>query len=600
MKILLASFLIGLCLVGVSSAEISHYSRNEISIKFDGKVKKTSIHTHYYIFGDVDPEKFSNRQIAVPHLGELRNVLITIKGKEPKAKEYTKKDGILLSASQPFELVSDSKFYQWDFDKIEPGTEIDCLFELEERDGLGGDYLAAVEDLPVDTTLITISYPKDKWRLKYSIDRGEPVRTDSLQKMTFTWYNLKARNKFEKAPTDFLPGLWYLFESKTDKADIHEWQDVYRWAQEQLVTSQTAIDTAKMLAIASTPEQILAAIDKQCHYVAIEIGKGSYVPSLPDDVWSKGYGDCKGLANLFMNWIRIAGYQSWQVLVLASDDYYGNIDFPSQGMFNHMIAAYITSKGDTAYQDLTAEYCPLGYLPTQLFGCLAYPILPNANPRRLGTAPIEPDTLSIVINGDMTPDGILVGKTNLRMKGREPLQWKWLYDYTRTLDKEKVTRGFVEAMLPTCTFRKIVEDSAASDEIKLTGDINIRRFAVDRDSVVAFKPWGLEFLRDVIKPDTSRYWPTVLKRNLLCQVSYQVQLAQPVYSLAKEKSAGLDYDNFSYKILNRSHDDSLLVQLELYLPPKTFSPQELSTYLDNKKSLLRALDGEATFLRNKP
>jgi hypothetical protein len=519
------------CLTGIVSAETSHYARKEVAVKFDGKGTRITVSSKLIIADDVNPQDYSYQREAVPLFGELKDAQITVNSGGAKPRIFKKKNALIISDRPAYALVSDAKYYAWDLGKIEPGCEIECRYELEDPEAQGGNFIPMIAEVPVDTAIVTISFPADKWRLKYSLDRGEPAYIDSTKKAIFTRYDLPGRDKspYKKAPHDFLPGIWYLFESRTGKQDISDWNDVYLWANEKMGDAVSRLDSSKMISVASSPQEILSDIDKQCHYVAIEIGKGSYVPDPSDDVWSRGYSDCKGLATLFINWMKAAGYNTWQVLVLADDNYYGNIDFPSPGMFDHMIAAYVTPAGDTAYQDLTAEFCPLGYLPTELYGSLAYPLRPNARPFRLGALPKEPDTLAILVEGDMSPDGILVGTLNLRMKGRGALEWNYLHGYTRTIDKEKMIRSMLEKMMPTVVFRKIDEDSTETDEVSLTGPINIRRFCIQRDSVTVFKPWSFEFLRGNLEFDTSRTWPTILKRNMLYEIGYRVRLNEPVH-----------------------------------------------------------------------
>jgi hypothetical protein len=586
---------------GIASAGVSHYSRQEVAVTFDGKSVEMTISFNLLISDDVNPQDYSMQRVGVPLFGKLKNALITVKAREPKPRVFHKKNALVVSNRPPYALVSDAQYYAWDLGKIEPGCEIECRYEIEDPEGMGGSYIPMMAEIPVDTAIVTIAFPANKWRLKYSMDRGEPAFVDSTDKAVFTRYDLPARDKslYKKAPRDFTPGIWYLFESKTDKQDISEWNDVYLWAREKMGDGVSILDSAKSVSVASSPDEILSAIDRQCHYVAIEIGKGSYVPDRSDDVWSRGYSDCKGLATLFINWMRAAGFDAWQVLVSADDDNYGNIDFPSPGMFNHMVAAYVTPAGDTAYQDLTAEFCPLGYLPTELYGSLAYPLRPDAKPIRLGALPKEPDTLAILVEGDMSPDGILVGTMNLKMKGRTALQWNYIHAYTRTIDKEKMLRSMLEQIMPTVVFRKIEEDSSQTDEVDVSGPINIRRFRIQRDSVNVFKPWNFEFLRANLESDTSRTWPTILKRNMLYEISFRVRLNEPLGTGPIADSTGQGYEEFSYSLMNNSHDDSLLVGLKLYLPSTILSPELFNSYIDERKELLREIENEVTFRRFK-
>jgi hypothetical protein len=590
MKITFRILLFLAALSGPVMAEVSRYTKDETMIKFNGKSTHITVSSHIIVFEDANPDDYSLQQIAVPHNGELKKALITVTAKKSKPKIYQKKDAILMSWRESYELTSDAMYYQWDLEKIEPGSEIDCYFEIEDQDALGGKFMSVVNRLPVDSSIITISFPANKWRLKYSLDRKKPVYFDSVNNVTMTWHNLHSRDGYENTPQDFMPGLWYLFESKTNETDISEWQDVYLWAEKRFGDDLSFSEPSKMLAISSSPEQILSSIFKQCHYVAVELGKGWYVPTASDYVWSRGYGDCKGLATLFVNWMRAAGYNAWPVLVRASDDYYGNEDFPSPFLFNHMIAAYTSQSGDTVFQDITAEYCPLGYLPRQHYGCLAFPLVNNAHPVRLGVEPTAPDTISIQIPGEMTEDGTLVATIDIDIKGQPALLWNWKNTHSRNVDIGAAAKLLLESILPTVAIASVSVDSSRADVVHLSSDINIRRFCLKRDTLTTFKTWGFKFLHEDIKSDSESIWPMYLRRNITYKVAYRIRLYRPVYAVNKD--GGSENDVFSYNVANSSHDDSLIIDFSLRDFPASLPPEAFEKYQENRNIMLRALENE--------
>jgi hypothetical protein len=597
MKIIWFILLGAICLNPSLKALSSHYSNSRIDINFNGKNKKIIYTSHLEIYDDVDCDYYRYARMPVPHNGNIDDAVITVTPSDGKKKEFGKRDAYLESNSEEYILASDDKTFDWDLGKITPGTKIDYRYEIKDNDARGGGYISILENLPVDTTIISIKFPSDKWRLKYSIDNSQSVFFDSTDQAIFAWHNMPGRDKssYKKAPRDLMPGLWYLFESKKGEEDISDWPDVYKWAEERLGSDISLGDSAKMLEIASTPEQILAAIYKRCHYVAVELGKGWYIPESSDEVWGKGYGDCKGLAMLYVNWMKVAGYQASPVLVLSNETSFGNTEFPSPFIFDHMIASYITSSGDTAYQDITAEYCPLGYLPNHLNGCLAFPLRAGSMPFRLGPMPPQPDIMAILITGQLTSDGILVGSMDMKLKGREALLKNWLGNQTRNIDKAQRTAAFLETMIPKATILHISQDSVGQAEMDVHADLTVRRFFFEKDSLAVFRPWIFNFIAGNAEADSSRSWPTILRNNDFYKIEYRIKHDYHLGRQDTVRSISQKYVEFSYEIQDVSHDDSLILDFSLYLPPLDLSPEAYARYIDERRNMARDLDDAVIF-----
>ena len=104
-------------------------------------------------------------------------------------------------------------------------------------------------------------------------------------------------------------------------------------AMQQKVTELTAgiSDPLKKM-------QVLAAyVQQQIRYVAIEIGIGGLQPHPAADVFKHQYGDCKDKATLLSAMLKLAGIDSYYVMI-DTDRGIVNPDFPSlRG--NHMIMA---------------------------------------------------------------------------------------------------------------------------------------------------------------------------------------------------------------------------------------------------------------------
>lgn len=153
----------------------------------------------------------------------------------------------------------------------------------------------------------------------------------------------------EKVPmTGTLEGLygWYhslVMELKNDTTELKKF-------------------TQKLIADKSTDDEKIKAIyywvQDNIRYIAFEDGLAGFKPEECADVFNNRYGDCKGMANLMVNMLKVAGYDARRVWIGTR---HLNYDYstPSLAVDNHMIAAIKKNTG-FVFLDGTESYCPYG------------------------------------------------------------------------------------------------------------------------------------------------------------------------------------------------------------------------------------------------
>jgi len=107
----------------------------------------------------------------------------------------------------------------------------------------------------------------------------------------------------------------------------------------------------------------LAAIEKNVRYAGVEVGEGSIVPRVPQQVLTLKYGDCKDKATLLVAMLRAAGLNANVGLLRAGTGLDVHPDLPSLSEFNHAI---VRVDGDEPmWVDPTDEFSPAGVLSLQ-------------------------------------------------------------------------------------------------------------------------------------------------------------------------------------------------------------------------------------------
>ncbi len=570
-------------------AQESHYIYNNILIKFDGKSTKFIAESSKLLFNDVDLEDYREEKLPTGHNLTIANAQIIISNPKSKTKRFKLKDAIFVADRSDYVLASDAGVYSWDLGKIDPGDELYFNYESSIKEDYWGGYFSVIESIPVDSSKITIEFPHGKWRLKYSIDNNPIQYTDDPKNAVFIWHKLQAstRPELKNAPADVLPGIWISFESLKNEKDYSDWNDVNEWAAERFDKNGSFMYPDSMLAIARTPESILSAIAAKCHYVAIEIAEGGYVPSPSDDVWSKGYGDCKGLAMLFVNWMKAAGFKAWPVLVLADRSRIGNELFPSPYQFNHAIAAYEMKDGDTSYQDITAEYCPLGYLPRDLFGSLAFPISSNSKPILLGTFPDTPDTISFTISGDLDNSGTLTGILKARIEGEPALRLNWLNRSSKTISGDEVFKSFLEHSLPKASCFNIKRDSTTNSIISFSAKILQNNFSYIRDNYTIFRPWQLDFFNRETKIDSSLTWKKFQFSNQIVELKYEIRVANNGHSNSADSVIEKSFNGLKYSTRNHFKGDSVGFNMIMSFTPQIMTPPKYWQFQSDWRTMIK-------------
>jgi hypothetical protein len=570
----------------------SAFLSRDIVIEFGGKKKIQSYSDEIAVEDDIAEDEFRHFYIFLPFQGKIKSVELSLVRDGSVIREQDLKDSEKYIYHADYTLASDYYYYLWDLGALDPGDIINRRYRKELDDASYGDYEPILNSIPVDKATVTIRYPVDDWSLEYCIDNGDILIESDMGEMVFEWENLPGLDDsdYEKSPLDVRPGIWYSFISKKGERDFSDWNSVYEWARDFCQGTSLTDRDRDLLNIANTPREIFSKMIHECRYVAVEIDEGRFKPMPAAKVWEQGYGDCKALANLFVNWLRLAGYEAWPVLVRSRNSFMGNPDFPSPYQFDHEIAAFIADNGDTVYQDLTAESIPFGHLPIGLYGDFALPLKENAEPLRLPYSPREPDTIRYSISGVIDESFDLKGRIEYRSRGQRAIRNIWRSrNVQKGVDRESIIKSDFESVMKGAVFNNIEEHFQGDSVIIRTAEIRKRNIGFLLDSLVILKPWIMDYLSYDVKTDTNRTWPTILRRNVVYITEYRCKLNGVLLAELINNSIPSVPDDFEFDFIDGSHDDSLKIKTILYLPPKILEPDAYLSYTDRRSMISETL-----------
>lgn len=158
------------------------------------------------------------------------------------------------------------------------------------------------------------------------------------------------------------------FQSKGEELKgFDKIDDVYKWNNrlygmagndKDKLTPQLAKITQAKITDLDKIKAIYYWVQDNIRYIAYEDGYSGYIPSSAQDVMSKKYGDCKGMANLLTELLKMAGYDAHFTWIGTRALPYLQ-SMPALCVNNHAICT-LNYGGKTYYLDGTESYVPLG------------------------------------------------------------------------------------------------------------------------------------------------------------------------------------------------------------------------------------------------
>jgi hypothetical protein len=236
------------------------------------------------------------------------------------------------------------------------------------------------DEYPVMKKEINVTIPN--WlniELKeFNFEGNKIVKTKTVNANNSTSYNYVLENVPAFYKDDNAPGNSYIYPhiliiAKSFKIDDKETMlfnstaDLYKWYKSlvDLMKDDVSVFEAKvkeLTASAKTDEEkiknIYYWVQDNIRYIAFEDGIAGFKPDESNNVFQKRYGDCKGMANLIKQMLKIAGFDArltWIGTKHIAYDY----TTPSLAVDNHMICT-VMLKGKKYFLDGTEKFNSFG------------------------------------------------------------------------------------------------------------------------------------------------------------------------------------------------------------------------------------------------
>lgn len=353
----------------------------DVTLEIESPERMTERHSK--IVSILDQQGLKQARFFVPYdrfstVDDLRMEIYDAVGKS--IKTYKQKD----FKDRPFylddvEMAMEYRYLSLDMIPLAPPFTLEFKWTIVRRGILDYPNITPQDDyfIAVENARYEVQLPKNM-ALRYKCLRSsEPQLEHGTRTTSYVWHfhNLAAvPDEPFNLPIDAQTPAVQLspsqFALQGYAGSFDSWDALANWNQQLLdalppLDPKTAAEIREMTDPLPQRERIRAIyrfVQNSTRYISIQLGIGGWQPFDPNFVHTKRYGDCKALSWYTRALLKAAGIDAWYTLI-----YRGNAPaildpaFPDH-VFNHVVLAVPTSKGDTIWLECTSQTDPFGYV----------------------------------------------------------------------------------------------------------------------------------------------------------------------------------------------------------------------------------------------
>ena len=282
--------------------------------------------------------------------------------------------GISPASAAEAGLHVNTRLMYFELPKITDGCIIDYAYSTKNLPhAMKGEFWRQVYfqvEEPVLSYRLTAHIPKKK-QLLYRVDgpQIEPTVTENNYTRTYTF---ETTNVPALRSEPLMPAVSD-FAYNISLSSVNSWDKLVAWyatliREQDRSTEEIEAKTKELLTgVLSREEKIKRLYEfvaTNIRYAGDERGIWAIKPYPAGEVLKKEWGDCKGKSTLLSTMLRVAGIDSYPVLISAGKPSRIVPEVPSLAYFNHMILAVDGGENkDLIWLDPTAHTCAFGDFP---------------------------------------------------------------------------------------------------------------------------------------------------------------------------------------------------------------------------------------------
>jgi transglutaminase-like putative cysteine protease len=422
----------------------------------------------------------------------------------PNGKKYIKKEVEKMELKDnPNRNVfyDDDKIYKFKYPSAQTGTILNLDYQqtYNELRFLGNYFWASYIPTVYDEFKISV---QKNINIQYKLFNAEGfnvefTKEDKKDAVIYTW---KVRNNKPVAYYDDAPNFRYYvphlifyitdYEIAGEKKKLlgspKELLDWYEEIQKNVNKTEDKrlrhITDSLLIGITEDHEKVKKIfywVQDNISYVAFEDGLGGYVPRDAGVVCNRKYGDCKDMASVINEMLRIAGVKSYLTRIGSRDIPYTYTDLPTPENDNHMITSYLDKQGRWMFLDATGKSASIDLFTSFIQGKQAF-ITISPDSFLLVTVPVKDTSVNQTIDSMyINLDGNIVkGKGKVLLTGYDGLDY---FYYTENRNKEEQLEFFKEYFSKgsnKASFKDVVMKLDKREPVSITYNFDLPDYAV--------------------------------------------------------------------------------------------------------------------------
>ncbi|MBA4053963.1 MAG: hypothetical protein C0490_04555 [Marivirga sp.] len=284
-------------------------------------------------------------------------------------------------------FYDDSYYYSFNYPSVAMGNRTQLQYQSRVKDAkfIPGYFFSSY--LPQGKTSYTIKTSKQV-DLVYNVinDSQNIIKFRKFEKAGFLYYEWTATDVAPRKGEEASPSIQYFaphvicyvksYEGKSGKVNVlSKLDDLYKWYYdfvENLNTesSPELVSVVEKIKTQSKSESevvknVFYWVQDNIQYIAFEEGMRGLIPHHGSYVYEKRYGDCKDMANLIVNMLKLANVKAYHTWIGTRDIPYKYTEVPTPLVDNHMIATYISPDNQYYFLDATSDHTAFG-LPSSM------------------------------------------------------------------------------------------------------------------------------------------------------------------------------------------------------------------------------------------
>lgn len=427
---------------------------------------------------------FQKKSISTSKFVEASNIkAFTL---APKNSKYEKKEVDKIELKDDpgrNSFYDDQKSYSFVYPLVQPGAVLDLSYQLKylEPRFMGSYYW--IEYIPAIESELTISVQKNI-NISYKLFNCETeniifTKEEKKNEIIYSWKlkEVKSGNLYNDAPNFryFEPHIVfyvtdYIVDGKVKKL-LGTPKELYSWYYElQKNLNKTEDNNLKHITdslVAGTNSEIEKVnkifywVQDNISYVAFEDGLGGFIPRDAGLVCTRKFGDCKDMASIIHEMLRMAGVPSFLTWIGSRDIPYNYNDVPTPSVDNHMIATYRDKNGTWNFLDGTGKHAPQELYTSFIQGKQALlSITPDSF--LLVTVPVKDTSVSQTIDSVTIDikDNLVIGKGKVKLTGYNRLEYLYSIENLNKEERLDFFKSYFAKGNNKVSFYDIVENAA--------------------------------------------------------------------------------------------------------------------------------------------